>query len=92
MRNYCLAGLRDIYGIEFGHFVPMESEAQRIAALEQGVVDVSLVFTTDGRVAVGDLVLLADDRGLQPAENVVPIVSSRVVARYGRQLVEVLEE
>lgn len=34
----------------------------------------------------GSLVLLADNRHLQPAENVVPVVTARALARYGRRL------
>ena len=40
----------------------------------------------DRDVAVGDLVLLADDGHLQPAENVVPVVTGRAMARYGSRL------
>jgi glycine betaine/choline ABC-type transport system substrate-binding protein len=36
------------------------------------------------------LVVLADDRGLQPAENVTPLVTRDVIARYGAGLVAVL--
>jgi osmoprotectant transport system substrate-binding protein len=42
--------------------------------------------TTDGYLASGDLVLLADDRQLQPAENIVPLVRAAAVARYGARL------
>ena len=35
--------------------------------------------------------VLADDRGLQPAENVVPLVRRDVVARYGPRLLAVLD-
>ena len=34
--------------------------------------------------------VLADDRGLQPAENVVPLVRRDAVTRYGPRLVAVL--
>jgi osmoprotectant transport system substrate-binding protein len=90
-REYCLVGLRRVYGLEFRDTVPFETEAQRVEALEQKVVDVALMFTTDGRLAAGDLVLLRDDRKLQPAENVVPVVSSRAVERYGDRLVRALD-
>jgi osmoprotectant transport system substrate-binding protein len=36
-------------------------------------------------------VVLADDRGLQPAENVVPLVHRDAVARYGPRLLAVLD-
>lgn len=90
-REYCLIGMRRVYGLQFRDLVPLSTEAQRTAALEEGVVDVALMFTTDGRLAAGDLVLLADDRGLQPVENVVPVVSSRAVRAYGDRLVQTLD-
>lgn len=90
-REYCLIGLRRVYGLQFGHVVPLASEQQRAAALEEGAVDVALLFTTDGAVAAGDLTLLADDQHLQPAENVVPVVSDRAVHRYGDRLTGTLD-
>jgi osmoprotectant transport system substrate-binding protein len=90
-RPYCLPGLQQVYGLEFADFVPYDSESQRVTALAEGVVDVAVVFTTDGRVSRSDLVLLVDDRGLQPPENVLPVVSERAVERYGTDLVETLD-
>jgi osmoprotectant transport system substrate-binding protein len=89
-REYCLVGLRRVYGLRFADFVPFERESQRVAALEQRLVDVALMFTTDGYLATGDLVLLRDDRDLQPAENVVPVVSARAIERHGQRVVRTL--
>jgi osmoprotectant transport system substrate-binding protein len=82
VRVYCLPGLRQRYGLRFGAFLPLDTEEQRDAALDEGLADVAVLFTTDGRLAAGDLVLLEDDRRLQPAENVVPVVSTRVLAGH----------
>lgn len=89
-RPYCGEGLQGVYGLHFQRFVPLESEQQRAAALADGVVDVAVMFTTDGRLATGDLVLLQDDRGLQPSENVVPLVAARSVQRYGVRLADTI--
>jgi osmoprotectant transport system substrate-binding protein len=86
VRPYCLVGLRRVYGLEFQKFDAIDDETERASALAQGVIDVAVTFTTDGRLATGSLVLLRDDRGLQPAENVVPVVSSRVLQRYGEKV------
>lgn len=85
-RPYCLAGLTQVYGLRVAKFVAFDDEAQRAAALDEGVIDVAVTFTTNGRLATGSLVLLADDRRLQPAENVVPVVSTRVLQRHGARL------
>lgn len=91
-RPYCLPGLRSVYGLEFAAFEPLDTPAQRVTALRQGVVDVAMLTTTDGNLATGNLVVLADDRHLQPAENVVPVVTESAVARYGKRLTGVVNE
>ena len=85
-RPYCLPGLRTAYGLAFARFLPFETESQRVTALRDGVVDVAVLNTTDGNLAAGDLVLLADDQHLQPAENVVPVIAGRALGRYGKRL------
>ncbi len=89
-RPYCGEGLQRVYGLLFEQFVPLGSEQQRATALADGVVDVAVMFTTDGRLATGDLVLLQDDRALQPSENVVPLVTDRSVQRYGVRLADTI--
>jgi glycine betaine/choline ABC-type transport system substrate-binding protein len=81
-RRFCTAGLRDVYGIAFKGFQPYDSEQERLTALREGLADVAVVFTTNASLAGDELLLLGDDRRLQPAENVVPVVSDRVLARY----------
>jgi osmoprotectant transport system substrate-binding protein len=85
-RPYCLPGLRSVYGLRFAGFLPLDTEGQRVTALQEGVVNVAVLFTTDGNLATGDLALLADNRHLQPAENVVPVITHSAMARYGEQL------
>jgi osmoprotectant transport system substrate-binding protein len=47
---------------------------------------------SDPAVTADHLVVLADDRGLQPAESsVVPLVRRDAVARYGPRLLAVLD-
>jgi osmoprotectant transport system substrate-binding protein len=52
---------------------------------------VGMIETTDASLYKRDLVQLQDDRGLQPAENVVPVVRQQVVDRYGPALVRLLD-
>jgi osmoprotectant transport system substrate-binding protein len=87
-RPYCLPGLRQAYGLDFARFLPFDTEPQRVTALREGVVDVAVLDTTDGNLAAGDLVLLSDDRHLQPAENIVPVIASSALARYGKRLAD----
>ena len=86
-RRYCLVGLRDVYGLRFASFVPLVGSDLVRRALEDGVVDVGVLFTTDGALAGDELVLLADDGGLQPVENLVPLVREEVLAGAGGERV-----
>ena len=85
-RPYCLPGLRRVYGVEFGEVLSMPSRAATADALIGGQIDVGLLETTDARLAGPGLLLLADDRGLQPHENVVPLVRMDALERWGDQL------
>jgi len=91
-RPLCLKGLRDRYGLEFARFQAMPSRRVTADALETGEIDVGMIETTDASQIGQDLVQLEDDRGLQPAENVVPVVRRQVVDRYGPELVRLLRE
>jgi osmoprotectant transport system substrate-binding protein len=75
-RPYCIPGLKEVYGIEFGDYKPLEYGPATVAALESGAVDVGLLFSTDPVIAEKGLVLLEDDRGLQAADNITPLIRS----------------
>ena len=60
-------------------------------ALEAGEIDVGMLETTNGNLAGRDLVQLNDDRALQPAENIVPLVRTEMIDRYGTGLVRVVD-
>jgi osmoprotectant transport system substrate-binding protein len=90
-RAYCLRGLRQVYGLRFRAFVPLDAGGPlTLQALESGDIGVALLFSTDPAITADHLVVLADDRGLQPAENITPLVRRDVVARYGPRLLAVL--
>jgi osmoprotectant transport system substrate-binding protein len=91
-RPLCLPGLRDVYGLRFAGFRPMNSRAATVEALTVGEVDVGLLETTDPRVGTSPVVLLVDDRGLQPHENVVPLVRTAVLGRQGDRLRAALDD
>ena len=91
-RAYCLLGLKQVYGLRFRVFLPLDAGGPlTLQALEAGDIGVALLFSTDPAITADHLVVLADDRGLQPAENVVPLVRRDAVARYGPRLLAALD-
>ena len=64
----------------------MPSRAATADALVSGQIDVGLLETTDARLAGSGLVVLADDRGLQPHENIVPLIRTKALERWGNRL------
>jgi osmoprotectant transport system substrate-binding protein len=89
-RPLCLKGLQDLYGLRFARFEAMPSRAVTAAALDSGEIDVGMIETTDPNLIEADLVQLADDRNLQPADNVVPVVRREVLDAYGPPMVTLL--
>jgi osmoprotectant transport system substrate-binding protein len=85
-RPYCLKGLQEVYGLQFGAVRSMSSRAATAEALLAGEIDVGLLETTDARLGDDQLRLLDDDRQLQPRENVVPIVRTEVLEDGGDAL------
>ncbi|MGH2452054.1 MAG: ABC transporter substrate-binding protein [Candidatus Limnocylindria bacterium] len=81
-REFCAIGLREVYGIEFREFRPLDVGGPvTVAALEGGEIDVALLFTSDAVIAVRDFVLLDDDRNLQLSDNVAPVVRNDLLER-----------
>jgi osmoprotectant transport system substrate-binding protein len=77
--------------LRFKTFTPLDAGGPlTLQALEEGDIGVALLFTTDPDIPARHLVVLADDRGLQPAENITPLVRRNVIARYGPNLLAAL--
>jgi osmoprotectant transport system substrate-binding protein len=91
-RAYCLPGLRLTYGLRFREFIPLDAGGPLTRqALAAGDISVALLFTTDPAIKTQHLVVLADNRGLQPAENVVPVLRHATAERYGSGLLAALD-
>jgi osmoprotectant transport system substrate-binding protein len=92
-RRLCLIGLRDVYDVTFDQVVALDpgGPATRQALLG-GQIDVGLLFTTDPAIGTEEFVELVDDRRLQPAENVTPLIRREVVERFGEDVVSVIDD
>lgn len=74
-RPFCIPGFKDTYGIEFGDFKPLDVGGPlTVAALKKGEIDVGLLFTTSSAIQANGFVVLEDDKQLQPADVIVPVI------------------
>ena len=90
-RPFCLPGLERAYDLHFAGFTPLDSGGPVTrAAISAGQIDAGILFTSDGAIDGSHLVLLQDDRQLQPAENITPVVREEVIERYGSSFVTVV--
>lgn len=70
-----LPGYERVYGVEFGQFRSLDAGGPLTkSALQQGDIDVARLFTTDPAIQRNDWVVLRDDRGLVPAQNLLPVM------------------
>jgi osmoprotectant transport system substrate-binding protein len=79
-RPFCAAGLEKVYGLKFKAFKALDSGGPLTkGALDKGDIDIGLIFSSDSAFASGKYVQLADDKHLQNADNVTPIVRTKAV-------------
>ena len=88
-RPFCLPGLEEVYGIEFADYKPLEYGAPTAQALSAGAIDIALLFSTDPLIGQNDFVLLEDDKQLQAADYITPLVTSEVAGDVATILNEV---
>lgn len=76
-RPFCQPGLERRYGIDVTRLDPKGvGTVQGKQSVRHGNNDMVLTTTTDASLAEFDLVLLEDDKGLQNADNVLPVVNT----------------
>ena len=92
-RPLCLVGLRGDMASrsERSLLWTLVDRSTRRQALRDGAIDIALLFTTDPVIDSEGFVELRDDEGLQPPENVTPLVRAEVVDRWGTELVDLVD-
>jgi len=74
-RPFCEPGLESTYGIHFKDFKALDTDGPLTrAAFANGTIQVGLVFSSDADLTSLNLVVLQDDKHLENADNVVPII------------------
>ncbi|MBL7261077.1 ABC transporter substrate-binding protein [Paractinoplanes lichenicola] len=72
-----LKGLKELYGIEFKEFKPLDAGGPlTVNALVKGQIQVGNIFSTDSSIAVNKFVVLEDTKNLYLAENIIPLIRS----------------
>jgi osmoprotectant transport system substrate-binding protein len=89
LRTFCMAGLREVYGILFEDYEPLDAGGpQTVAALKSDEVQVALMFSTDPSIEANGFVPLLDDKHLQDAENITPVIRTEKLNDEVRQLLD----
>jgi osmoprotectant transport system substrate-binding protein len=74
-RMTCKAGLEQVYGLHFKDFKSLDAGGPLTkTALDRGDIQVARLFSSDPSIAAKGYVLLDDDKHIQLAGNVVPVV------------------
>ena len=80
----CLPALKSVYGIEFKDYKKLDACApDGVTALINDAIDVYEVCTTQPGITQFGLVLLEDDKHVQPAENIAALVRDDYLAKLG---------
>jgi len=88
-RPFCIAGLMDRYGIIFDDFRPLDvGGPQTVEALQNDEVQIGLLFSTDPSIQANGFVPLVDDRQLQDAENLTPVIRSEAMDGEVRRVLD----
>jgi osmoprotectant transport system substrate-binding protein len=76
-RPFCLPGLHEVYGILFDDFTPLDAGGPlTVESLRRDEVQIGLLFSTDPRIEQNGFIPLVDDKHLQDAENITPVIRS----------------
>jgi glycine betaine/choline ABC-type transport system substrate-binding protein len=90
-RTDCARGLEQVYGLKFKREIPIDV-ALRHEVVEKGRADLTIPFTTDGRIAQNKMIILEDDKNLFPPYNVTFVIRSDTARRLGPNAQKVIEQ
>ncbi|WP_205472041.1 ABC transporter substrate-binding protein [Nocardioides sp. SYSU D00038] len=80
-RSDCEGGLTNVYGLDITEIVPLDFGSSQVKdAVANGEVQLGETGTTDASLEQLGLVLLEDDKGIQPAQNLTPAINAEFLA------------
>jgi glycine betaine/choline ABC-type transport system substrate-binding protein len=87
----CGSGLQRAYGVDVSpFFVPLTVADAGISALDDGVAEIAVAFSSDPEVSRPDVKVLRDDKKMITPDPVVPVVNRKILRAYGPRLRRVL--
>ena len=82
--------LQKVYNIDFKKKIDMDI-GLKYQAMKDKKIDVMVIFTTDGQLAVSDVIVLEDDKKMYPSYRAGTVVRSEILFEYP-ELKPVLEK
>src|SRR6185437_11756406 len=83
----CAPGFRRVYRFDpTSALVRLKVADAGVQALDDGLAEVAVAFTSNPQVSRPDILTLADDRNMITPDHVVPIVRRSLLDRYGPAL------
>ena len=80
----CIPGLKRVYGMDpTSVYVPRSVADAGVQALDDGVAEVAVVFSSNPQLSRPEILALRDDRGMITADQVVPVVRRSLLRRHG---------
>jgi osmoprotectant transport system substrate-binding protein len=82
-RSDCEGGLTSVYGLNIVKIIPLDFDSAAAKdSVTSGESQLGEVATTDGALAQQGLTMLQDDKGMQPAQNLIPAVNSDFLKKH----------
>ncbi len=79
----CGKGLEEVYGIKLKEILPLGfASAQTFKSVKDDESQLGLTSTTDGSLEARGMLLLKDDKAVQPVQNLVPAVSTKFLKAH----------
>ena len=82
--------LQKIYNIDFKKKIDMDI-GLKYQAMKDKKIDVMVIFTTDGQLAISDVIVLEDDKKMYPSYRAGTVIRSEILSKYP-ELKPVLEK
>ena len=82
--------LQKVYNVDFKKKIDMDI-GLKYQAMKDKKIDVMVIFTTDGQLAISDVVVLEDDKKMYPSYRAGTVIRSEILSEYP-ELKPVLEK